>query len=177
MIPFLHIGPIEIPTYGLMLAVGMVCAFFILRAEMARRGLAAKDSGAAEMFIALPCLAGIIGAKIYSVLETPHELFADPWGQLLSRYGLTFTGALLGGLGTFIWLARRRKIPVLDMLDASAPAVALGYGVGRIGCLLSGDGDYGVPTSLPWGMSFPHGLVPTTEPVHPTPIYEFVVAA
>jgi len=188
VIPFLHIGPVEIPTYGLMLAVGMVCAYYILRAEMARRGLAAKDSGAAEMFIALPCLAGIIGAKVYSVLETPHDLFADPWGQLFSRYGLTFTGGLIGGLGTFVWLARRRKIPVLDMLDASAPAVALGYGIGRIGCLLSGDGDYGVPTSLPWGMSFPHGLVPTTQTcvergwpadcaVHPTPIYEFVVAA
>src|SRR6185437_155038 len=53
---------------------------------------------------------------------------------------------------------------------------ALGYGIGRIGCLLSGDGDYGKPTSLPWGMSFPNGLVPTTQRVHPTPIYELIVA-
>jgi phosphatidylglycerol---prolipoprotein diacylglyceryl transferase len=62
------------------------------------------------------------------------------------------------------------------MLDAGSPAAALGYGVGRIGCLLSGDGDYGKPTSLPWGMSFPNGLVPTTQRVHPTPIYELIVA-
>ena len=62
------------------------------------------------------------------------------------------------------------------MLDVASPAAALGYGVGRIGCLLSGDGDYGIPTSPPWGMSFPNGLVPTTERVHPTPIYEFLVA-
>ncbi len=62
------------------------------------------------------------------------------------------------------------------MLDLAAPAAAVGYGVGRIGCLVSGDGDYGIPTRLPWGMSFPHGLVPTTQRVHPTPIYEFLVA-
>ncbi len=62
------------------------------------------------------------------------------------------------------------------MFDAGSPAAALGYGVGRIGCLLSGDGDYGIPTSLPWGMSFPNGLVPTTQRVHPTPIYELIVA-
>jgi phosphatidylglycerol:prolipoprotein diacylglycerol transferase len=62
------------------------------------------------------------------------------------------------------------------MLDLAAPAVSVGYGVGRLGCLISGDGDYGIPTRLPWGMSFPNGLVPTTERVHPTPIYELLVA-
>jgi len=56
-----------------------------------------------------------------------------------------------------------------------SPAAAVGYAIGRIGCLLSGDGDYGVPTKLPWGMSFPNGVVPTTERVHPTPIYEFLI--
>jgi phosphatidylglycerol:prolipoprotein diacylglycerol transferase len=65
---------------------------------------------------------------------------------------------------------------MLLMLDVASPAAALGYGVGRIGCLISGDGDYGIPTSLPWGMSFPNGLVPTTQRVHPTPIYEFLAA-
>jgi phosphatidylglycerol:prolipoprotein diacylglycerol transferase len=62
------------------------------------------------------------------------------------------------------------------MLDLAAPAAAVGYGVGRIGCLISGDGDYGIPTSLPWGVSFPHGLVPTVQRVQPTPIYEFIAA-
>jgi len=62
------------------------------------------------------------------------------------------------------------------MLDLASPAAAIGYGVGRLGCLVSGDGDYGIPTSLPWGMSFPHGLVPTTQRVHPTPIYELLGA-
>jgi phosphatidylglycerol:prolipoprotein diacylglycerol transferase len=56
-----------------------------------------------------------------------------------------------------------------------SPAAAVGYAIGRIGCLLSGDGDYGVPTTLPWGMSFPNGVVPTVERVHPTPLYEFFI--
>jgi phosphatidylglycerol:prolipoprotein diacylglycerol transferase len=176
MMPFLHLGPVLVPTYGLMLALAMLVAYYILRADLARRGIAPRESSAAEAFIAVPCLAGIMGAKMYAVLETPRELFADPLGQLFSRYGLTFTGGLIAGFLAFVWLARRRNIALLDMLDAGATPVALGYGIGRIGCLLAGDGDYGIPTSLPWGMSFPHGLVPTTQRVHPTPIYEFIVA-
>ncbi|MGD1210699.1 MAG: prolipoprotein diacylglyceryl transferase [Candidatus Acidiferrales bacterium] len=176
MMPFIHLGPVLIPTFGLMVAVAMLAAYYVLRADLARRGLAPKDSPTAEMLIAVPCLAGIVGAKLYHVLETPRELFADPVGQLLSRYGLAWFGGLIAGFAVFVWIARRQKIPLLDAFDAGSPAAALGYGIGRIGCLLSGDGDYGVPTSLPWGMSFPHGLVPTTERVHPTPIYEFIVA-
>ncbi len=73
-----------------------------------------------------------------------------------------------------VFLARHFDIPILEFMDLCAPPAALGYAIGRIGCLLSGDGDYGVPTSLPWGMSFPNGIVPTTDRVHPTPIYEFL---
>ncbi len=174
--PFIHIGPVAIPTFGLMVAAAMVTAYYVLRADMARRGVAPKDSPLAEMFIAVPCLVGIVGAKLYHVLESPRQLLQDPVGELLSRYGLAWFGGLIAGFAAFVWLARAKKIPLLEMLDAGSPAAALGYGVGRIGCLLSGDGDYGKPTSLPWGMSFPNGLVPTTQRVHPTPIYELIVA-
>jgi phosphatidylglycerol:prolipoprotein diacylglycerol transferase len=176
MIPFLHLGPLTIPTYGLMVACAMVAAFYVLRADMARRGLATGSEAAPETFIAIPCLAGIAGAKLYHVLETPADLFADPWHELFSQYGFAWFGGLIAGFAAFAWLARHYKIPLLEMFDAGSPAAALGYGIGRIGCLLSGDGDYGTPTSLPWGMSFPNGLVPTTERVHPTPIYEFLAA-
>lgn len=174
--PFLHIGPIELPTFGLMVAAAMIVAYYVLRADLARRGMAAKDSSTAELFIVVPSLAGIVGAKLYHVLETPQELFAHPAEQLLSRYGLAWFGGLIGGFAAWVLLARAKKIPLLESFDAGSAAAALGYGIGRIGCLLSGDGDYGVPTSLPWGMSFPNGLVPTTERVHPTPIYECIVA-
>lgn len=176
MIPFIHLGPVEIPTFGLMVAAAMVVAYYVLRADMARRGLAPKNSPVAEIFVAIPSLAGIVGAKLYHVFETPHELFENPVGLLFSRYGLAWFGGLIAGFAAFIWLARWYKIPLLEMFDAGSPAAALGYGIGRIGCLLSGDGDYGKPTSLPWGMSFPNGLVPTTLRVHPTPIYELIVA-
>jgi phosphatidylglycerol:prolipoprotein diacylglycerol transferase len=197
MIPFIHLGPLTIPTFGLMVASAMLAAYFLLRADLARRGIAAKDSGEAESLIAWPCLAGIVGAKLYHVLESPRDLFADPRGVLLSPYGFAWFGGLLAGFAVFALVASRiqpnanaataaaareatasghRRITFLELLDAGSPAAALGYGIGRIGCFLSGDGDYGIPTSLPWGMSFPNGLVPTTDRVHPTPLYELILA-
>lgn len=159
-----------------MVALAMLVSFYILRADLARRGIATKNSGLAEAFVAIPCLAGIAGAKLYHVLETPRDLVADPIGQLFSQYGFAWLGGLIGGIAAFVWLARRNRIPLLTMLDAGSCAAATGYGIGRIGCFLSGDGDYGVPTSLPWGVSFPNGIVPTTARVHPTPIYELIVS-
>ena len=155
-----------------MVALAMLVSFYVLRADFRRRGIEAD----AELFIAIPCLAGIVGAKLYHVLESPAEFFAQPWSELFSQFGFAWFGGLLGGFGAFVWLAPRERIPLMTMMDAGSPAAALGYGIGRIGCFLSGDGDYGVPTSLPWGMSFPNGLVPTTDRVHPTPIYELIAA-
>jgi phosphatidylglycerol:prolipoprotein diacylglycerol transferase len=185
MIPFLHIGPFAIPTFGLMVACAMLSAYFVLRADLARRGIAAKNSGEAEALISFPCLAGFVGAKLYHLLESPAEFFADPVHLLVSPYGFAWFGGLLAGFAAFAFVAWRiirhnaaagRPVSLLTIFDAGSPAAALGYGIGRIGCLLSGDGDYGIPTSLPWGMSFPNGLVPTVERVHPTPIYEFIAA-
>jgi phosphatidylglycerol---prolipoprotein diacylglyceryl transferase len=175
MVPFLHLWRLTIPTFGLMVATAMMAAYFVLRADLERRGIAGKDSGFAEALIAMPCLAGIAGAKLYHVVEDPAFLIAHP-GELISQYGFAWFGGLIAGTAAFVWIARRRRIPLLQVLDTGSAAAALGYGIGRIGCLLSGDGDYGIPTSLPWGMSFPHGLVPTMQRVHPTPIYEFIGA-
>jgi phosphatidylglycerol:prolipoprotein diacylglycerol transferase len=172
VIPFLHIGWLTIPTYGLMVALAMLAAFYVLRADLRRRGMTTD----AELFIAIPCLAGIAGAKLYHLLESAADFFAHPWSELFSQFGFAWFGGLIAGFGAFVWMARREKIPLLTMLDAGSPAAALGYGIGRIGCFLSGDGDYGVPTSMPWGISFPNGLVRTTERVHPTPIYELIAA-
>ena len=170
--PFIHIGPLTLGSYGLMVAIGLICAFFILRADFARRGVSAD----AEAIIGITGLAGLAGSRLYHLLESPSEFFADPWPQLFSTMGFAFVGAIIGGFIALVLLAKRFRMSVLLMLDAASPAAAMGYGIGRIGCLISGDGDYGIPTSLPWGMSFPNGIVPTTERVHPTPIYEFLVA-
>jgi phosphatidylglycerol---prolipoprotein diacylglyceryl transferase len=176
VIPFLHVWRLAIPTFGLMVATAMMAAYYVLRADLARRGIAAAESGLAEALIAIPCLAGIVGAKLYHVLETPRELFANPLSEIFSQFGFAWFGGMIAGIAAFVWVARRHGVALLVALDAGSPAAALGYGIGRIGCFLSGDGDYGIPTSLPWGMSFPNGLVPTDERVHPTPIYELIVA-
>jgi phosphatidylglycerol:prolipoprotein diacylglycerol transferase len=170
--PFIHIGPLTLGSYGLMVATGLICAFFILRADFARRGISAD----AESIIGITGLSGLAGSRLYHLLETPGEFFADPWPQLFSTMGFAFFGAVIGGFLALLYLARRFKMSALLLLDCASPAGALGYGIGRIGCLISGDGDYGIPTTLPWGMSFPNGIVPTSERVHPTPIYEFLVA-
>lgn len=171
MIPYLHLGPLSLPTFGLMVATGLLVAGYVLQADYRRRGIKAD----AFLIIGIAGLAGIIGARLYHVLESPSEFFADPWPMLYSRFGFAWFGGLLGGFAALLTLAWREKIPALTFLDACSPAACVGYAIGRIGCLLSGDGDYGIPTSLPWGMSFPNGVVPTTERVHPTPLYEFFI--
>jgi len=185
MIPFLHLGPLSIPTYGLMVATGLLVAAYLLQADINRhraqflergylKSANKKDYGdEAFLIIGIIGVSGLVGARLYSVLESPRELLANP-AVLISRYGFTWSGSVLTTLVAMIFLARHFDIPVLEFMDLCAPPAALGYAIGRIGCLLSGDGDYGVPTNLPWGMSFPNGIVPTMERVHPTPIYEFL---
>ena len=173
MIPYLHLGPLTIPTFGLLVALALISAAYILQADFDRRGMKAD----AFFMITVAGLAGIVGAKVYHLLEPENRqlFFERPWELLFSRYGFAWFGGFLGGFGAMLLLGWRAQLPLLSFLDACSPAAAFGYGIGRIGCFLSGDGDYGKPTSLPWGMSFPQGIVPTTERVHPAPLYELMV--
>src|SRR5437773_7473681 len=186
MIPFLHLGPLAIPTFGLMVATGLLAAAYVLPADFNRRRTQFQKSGYLTadgeqshrdegfLIIGIAGLAGLIGARLYHVLESPRELIADP-SLLISRFGFAWFGGFLGGFVALVYLARHYGIPALEFMDLCSPAAAVGYAIGRIGCLLSGDGDYGVPTTLPWGMSFPNGVVPTAQRVHPTPLYEFLI--
>lgn len=171
MYPYLHLGTLTIPTFGLMVALALITSAYILQADFDRRGFKAD----AFLMITVAGLAGILGAKLYHLLEDPAVFFADPWSLLFSRYGFAWFGGFLGGFGALLLMGWRARLPLLEFLDACSPAAAFGYGIGRIGCFLSGDGDYGKPTSLPWGMSFPNGVVPTTQRVHPTPLYELII--
>lgn len=202
MYPFIHIGPLTLGSYGLMVAIGLICAFFILRADFARRGVSAD----AEAIIGITGLAGLAGSRLYHLLQDENrpEFFDHPLAMLFSSMGFAFVGAIIGGFFALVLLAKRFRMSMLLMLDAASPAAAMGYGIGRIGCLLSGDGDYGVATNLPWGMAFnplqpgsrilrfiqvDHGALDPSYGrhvrglpldaivrVHPTPIYEFLVA-
>ncbi len=172
MYPFIHIGPITLGTYGIFVAIGLIAAFVVVSADVRRRALNADPN----IIVGLTGIAGLVGARLYHLMESPRDFFANPVPLLFSTMGFAWFGSVIAGLITLILIARHYKIGALLMLDIASPAAALGYGIGRIGCLISGDGDYGIPTSLPWGMSFPNGIVPTTERVHPTPIYEFLAS-
>src|SRR3979490_53390 len=168
MIPFLHLGPLAIPTFGLMVAIGLLVAAYVLQADFNRRReqlekyASSKNTGSGGpkdegfLIIGIAGLAGLLGARLYHVLESPRELIADP-SVLISRFGFDWFGGFLGGFVALLFLARRFGIPALEFMDLCSPAAAVGYAIGRIGCLLSGDGDYGRPTSWswPWGMAFP----------------------
>jgi len=163
MYPFIHIGSFSIGTFGLLLWLAAVCACWVLHRNFVRWGIDADAIG----IVAVVTVVGIIGAKLWHVADTPGE-------HIFEREGFAWFGGLLFGILALLWQGRASKIGAIRMLDLAAPAAAVGYGMGRLGCLISGDGDYGIPTKLPWGMSFPNGLVPTTQRVHPTPIYELL---
>jgi phosphatidylglycerol:prolipoprotein diacylglycerol transferase len=122
--------------------------------------------------VAITVVMGIIGAKLWHVIDTPIEFREQGWRVLWDSAGFAWFGGLSLGIAALIFQGWWAKVGAVRVLDLAAPAAAVGYGIGRIGCFLSGDGCYGIPTSLPWGMAFPNGIEPTFVPVHPTPLYE-----
>ncbi len=169
MYPFIHIPHLfTIPTFGLMLWLAAVTAAVVVDRNFKRSGIEADAIG----MVAIAVVAGILGAKAWHILDTPSEFRLDGWRVLYDTAGFAWYGGLVFGIGALVIQGWRAKIGGLRMLDLAAPAAAIGYGIGRIGCFLSGDGCYGIPTSLPWGMAFPHGIDPVFVPVHPTPLYE-----
>jgi phosphatidylglycerol---prolipoprotein diacylglyceryl transferase len=167
--PEINLGPITLQTFGLMFAL----AFLAAGALVARRftELGKPPDWAYEMtFSAL--FGGIVGARVYYLIENWDEVSDDLLGNIFEGSGLVWYGGAIGGaIAVLIW-ARYRGFLGLALLDLAAPALALGYAIGRCGCQLSGDGDYGKAWDGPWAMSYPDGTVPTDEPVHPTPVYE-----
>jgi phosphatidylglycerol:prolipoprotein diacylglycerol transferase len=119
-------------------------------------------------------IGGVVGARLDFMLENWSEVETDFFGNLFSGSGLVWYGGAIGGaLGAMAW-ARYRGMLDWGLADLTAPGLAVGYAIGRIGCQLSGDGDYGIAWDGPWAMSYPDGTVPTTEDVHPTPVYETI---
>jgi phosphatidylglycerol:prolipoprotein diacylglycerol transferase len=168
MLPFLHIWHLNVPTFGLMLWLAAVAAAFVMDRNFRRAHI---DSDAVGM-VAIAVLAGIVGAKLWHVIDTPIEFREEGWRVLWDTAGFAWFGGLVFGISALVFQGWWARIGSLRTLDLAAPAAAIGYGIGRIGCFLSGDGCYGLPTKLPWGMSFPNGIEPTLVPVHPTPLYE-----
>jgi phosphatidylglycerol:prolipoprotein diacylglycerol transferase len=169
MQPELDIGPITLQTFGIMFSLAFVAAGALIARRLKEIGKP-PDWAYELAFAAL--IGGLVGARVYYMAENWDSVKDDFFGNLFSGEGLVWYGGAFGGAaGAFLWAAYRRFLG-LTLLDVTAPALALGYAVGRIGCQLSGDGDYGIESDLPWAMSYPDGTVSTTEEVHPTPVYE-----
>jgi phosphatidylglycerol---prolipoprotein diacylglyceryl transferase len=204
MYPYIDFGPVHLGTFGLLLWLAAVAATVVLHKNFVRNGV---DADALNV-VAFVVIAGVLGAKTWHELQNVPDLWAamkqigaPGWRHPLDvavyflhwfQAGFAWFGGMLAGIAMLMWQGRLahfkgalegtqgKAVGPLRMLDLAAPAAAIGYGVGRIGCLTSGDGDYGINTTLPWGVHMAkNALVPPTPPdalVQPTPIYEFLFA-
>jgi phosphatidylglycerol:prolipoprotein diacylglycerol transferase len=174
MLPYLHLNlhfwHLNLPTYGLTIWVAAVVGAFIMDRNFRRAHIDADAVG----MVAVAVVTAIVCSKLWHVLDTPLEFREMGWRVLWDSAGFAWYGAAVGGIIALVFQGWRAKIGGLRTLDLAAPAAAVGHGIGRFGCFLSGDGCYGIATKLPWGMSFPHGIDPTPPfvRVHPTPLYE-----
>jgi phosphatidylglycerol:prolipoprotein diacylglycerol transferase len=169
VLPEIHIGPIDLQTFGICFALGFLAAGAVTGRRFRELGMPA-DRGYEMVFASL--IGGVVGSRLGYLVENWDEVSDDLLGNLFSGSGLVWQGGLVGGAGAVLLWARWRRWFNWQMADTAAIPLALGYAIGRVGCQLSGDGDYGVASDLPWAMAYPDGTVPTTEEVHPTPIYE-----
>lgn len=180
-----EIGPVPVYSYGLMLGIAFLVGSSLFNRELKRTGMD-ENIGVTITFLSL--IGGIVGSKLFYIIEewnfgTGNSLSSYfTKDVLLSPSGLTFYGGLFLAILLIIIYCKIKKLSVLKIFDLMSPSTALAYGLARVGCHLSGDGDYGIPVNGTYweflGYSYSNGTVPTAEGVlvHPTPIYEFVAA-
>jgi phosphatidylglycerol---prolipoprotein diacylglyceryl transferase len=169
MQPEIQLGPLELKTFGLCFAAGFLAAGGVLARRL--RELGRPPDWAYEIIFA-GLVGGVIGSRVDYLAQNWDAVSDDLVGNVVSGSGLVWFGGVVGGaIGVLLW-ARWRGFLSLRMLDVCAVPLALGYAIGRVGCQLSGDGDYGQASDLPWAMAYPEGTVSTTDEVHPTPVYE-----
>ncbi|MFO7895163.1 MAG: prolipoprotein diacylglyceryl transferase [Longimicrobiales bacterium] len=152
------IGDFTVTSFGLMMFLAFVGGAWVLARQFELRGLDPEHAWDMLLWIAI---GGIVGAKLYYVGLHVDDLITDPVRSLTSRGGLVWYGGLIGGVAAFYWQASKRDLPLARTFDSAAPALALAYGIGRMGCFLVGD-DYGRPTDSWVGIAFPEGYPPTT---------------
>jgi phosphatidylglycerol:prolipoprotein diacylglycerol transferase len=156
-----------------MAALAFLAGRWVLLRGLEQRGIPARDG---EVYTWAALIGGLIGAHLYYLIEHWNEVLQDPIGTIVSGAGLVWYGGAAGGAIACLLVLKIKKHPLGRVADAFGPALILAYALGRIGCFLSGDGCYGRPSDLPWAMAFPNGVVPTLQRVHPTPVYESLLA-
>ncbi len=183
-----RIGDMPITSFGIMMFLSFVVGAWVLGKQLERYGM---DSRLAWDLLAGIAIGGILGARLYYNALHFDAFLANPIGELLQRGGLVWYGGFIGGVAGYYYQVRKRKLPLAMMFDATAPALAVAYAIGRMGCFLVGD-DYGLPTDHWIGIAFPQGSPPTSAgylrsvgadvpqdvpdtailAVHPTQLYE-----
>ena len=193
MIPVLfHLGPLTVYSFGMMMALGFLAADYVIRLECTRRGF---DPEYSSSVVITAAVAGIVGSRIYAILDDLPTYLADPKSMIFSGSGFVFYGGMIGGiLGAYV-VSRWYRISFLATMDMCGPALAIGQAIGRLGCQLAGDGDWGLPSTLPWAMSYPRAIVGWSSDtvlkldehyrlvsgyfpgvrVHPAPVYETIL--
>lgn len=205
--------PIPIYSFGAMVAVAVLTAAWLTSYDLnrmyregrlgavrvkredkkGRRTGGTRPASPAELMGTVTVLAvvlGVVGAKIFHILENFGDFLASPGAMLFSTGGLTFYGGFIVAGASIAWFVRSKGVSVGAFADAAAPGLLLAYGIGRIGCHLAGDGDWGImadlgskpdwiPTWL-WAETYPNNILNQNIPdpgVYPTPLYEFAMAA
>lgn len=171
MKPEVHLLGLSIKTFGVVFALGFLACGVVIARRL--RELRLPVDWAYEIVFAA-LVGGVVGARGYYIVQNYSQVKHDLLGSIFSGSGLVWYGGAIGGAICVLAWMWWRKVLSLTTIDICATALALGYAIGRIGCQLSGDGDYGIRSKLPWAMGYPHGTVPTPPgvKVQPTPIYE-----
>ena len=167
----LKIGSVSISSFSVMVLIAFLVAYYFGELEVVRKK---ADRSLSDLLLIMSVLGGLGGAKLLFLYQnvTLSQLISDPIRYLSSGY--TFLGGVTGAILLIFILSRIKHISFWFLTDCCAPGLVIAYGIGRIGCFLVGD-DYGTPTDLPWGMSFPHGAPPTIQQVHPTQLYDTIL--
>jgi phosphatidylglycerol:prolipoprotein diacylglycerol transferase len=160
---------VQIQSYGVSKALAAIVGAWILGRRFHRLGW---DKEVAYSLVMWATVWGFVAAKVYFLLDNWDHL--DP--HMFGGSGFVWYGGLIGGTLAVAVISRRHKLPLASVAGSMAMPLSVAYGIGRIGCFLAGDGTYGKPTDLPWGMAFPNGAVPINVPVHPAQLYEAAAA-
>ena len=210
-VEFMGLDAITLHSYGAMMAIAFLVAAWLTQKELDRRYKAgllkavhvkakkgprkgqvvpSSPSALVGTIVVIGVVGGIAGARLFHILENLDEFFLNPAGMLFSSGGLTFYGGLIVAAGGILYYVRKQGVRLSVFVDATLPNVMLAYGIGRIGCHLAGDGDWGIPSDpsarpgfIPqwlWGETYPNNILGRTLPesgVYPTSLYEFGMAA
>jgi phosphatidylglycerol:prolipoprotein diacylglycerol transferase len=183
MYPILfQLGPITIYSFGVFMALAALSAARVVHSELKRRGY---DPELASSMIFAAAIGGLIGARLWFIVGEWHNFLSSPSSYIFTGAGFTWYGGFFGGAAAVSWIVRKNQIQWLVGADIAAPALAIAYGVGRLGCHFAGDGDWGSITGVPWGVAYTNAIIGWVDPmtgvpypagvrVHPTPIYEFL---